>query len=73
MIKWAIFSTRDELDAICLPSSCIIGIPIQSKDGRVAISHSFTDDDLNYLADMGAEVVETLPDDWQYPDQKNDF
>ena len=70
MRKIAVFQSQAELDKVLpLPSKTKIGIPAKSEDGRVAICHRFTEGDLEYLVAGGAEIRDTLPEDWQYPEQ----
>jgi hypothetical protein len=67
--KIAIFQSQSELDKVLpLPSGTQIGEPAQSEDGRVAICHTFTEGDLEYLVTGGAEIKDTMPEDWQYPE-----
>ena len=67
--KIAVFQSQTELDEVLpLPSGTQIGEPAQSEDGRVAICHTFTEEDLEYLVTGGAEIRETMPEDWQYPE-----
>ena len=69
MSKIAIFQSQSELDKVLpLPSGTQIGEPAQSEDGRVAICHTFTEGDLAHLTESGAEIRETMPEDWQYPE-----
>ncbi len=64
----AAFPNQQALDAVLpLPSGVAIGIPLQGTDGRVAICHRFSEEDLTVLREAGAEIRETLPGDWQYP------
>lgn len=65
----AIFASQQALDAVLpLPSGVAIGIPLQSEDGRVAVIHDFSNDDLTVLIEAGAEIREDMPGDWVYPD-----
>jgi hypothetical protein len=67
--KIAVFQSQSELDKVLpLPSGTQIGEPAQSEDGRVAICHTFTEGDLEYLVTGGAEIRETIPEDWQFPE-----
>jgi hypothetical protein len=67
--KIAVFQSQAELDEVLpLPSGTQIGEPAQSEDGRVAICHTFTEGDLAHLTESGAEIRETIPEDWQYPE-----
>lgn len=69
MNKIAVFQSQAELDKVLpLPSGTQIGEPAQSEDGRVAICHTFTEEDLAHLTESGAEIRETMPEDWQYPE-----
>lgn len=64
----AIFVSQTALDKVLpLPSGVEIGTPIQSLDGRVAICHGFPEEDLAVLIQEGAAMVDSLPEDWQYP------
>jgi hypothetical protein len=72
--KIAVFKTKAELDEVLpLPSNTQIGIPAQSTDGRVAICHTFIEEDLQHLVASGAEIVDTLPEDWQYPEPEEPY
>lgn len=65
----AIFANQTELDKVLpLPSGVTIGIPLQNTDGRVAIIHDFSEDDLGVLRDAGAEIKEDMSEDWVYPE-----
>lgn len=65
----ATFVNQQALDAVLsLPSGVIIGIPLQSTDGRVAVIHQFSEEDLTVLREHGAEIAEDMPGDWQYPE-----
>jgi len=67
--KIAVFQSQTELDEVLpLPSGTQIGEPAQSEDGRVAICHTFTEEDLAHLTESGAEIREDMPEDWQYPE-----
>ena len=64
----AVFGTGELLNSVLpLPSGVQIGIPLESLDGRVAICHSFSEEDLTVLTYASATITETLPEDWQYP------
>lgn len=53
-----------------LPSGTAIGDPLQSIDGRAAICHPFTEEDLAvFVAMPGVLVLEELPADWQCPEE----
>lgn len=54
----------DKIRAITLLSSVVIGTPIISTDGRCAICHGFTDEDIAYLTEHGATMYETMPTDF---------
>lgn len=70
MRRIAVFQSQEQLNSVLpLPSNVLIGEPTQSEDGRVAICHRFTEGDLEYLVAGGAEIRDTLPEDWQYPEQ----
>ena len=45
-----------------LPSETILGQPINLADGRCAVCHPFTDDDVAYLLQRDGEVVDKLPE-----------
>jgi hypothetical protein len=63
----AIFQSQAELEVVLpLPSETQIGIPLQSIDGRVAICHNFSEEDLLVLQEGNAQLAEVLPEDWQY-------
>lgn len=50
-----------------LPSGTEMGELIKSADGRVAMSHYFSEEDLTALQSIvGVVVSESLPEDWQY-------
>lgn len=62
--------TQAEYDAIkpiTLPSGVTIGTPITSIDGRCAICHGFTQDDIDYLISKGATMYEVMPSDFEVP------
>jgi len=65
----AIFTNQAALDNIKphLPSGIIIGIPLQSADGRVEICNDFTDADRQEIIANGGQIVDVMPDNWQYP------
>ena len=54
----------DKIKPIALPSLVVIGTPIVSIDGRCAICHGFTDEDIAYLAAHGATMYEVMPTDF---------
>ena len=57
-------SAYNAIKPITLPSSVVIGTPIVSVDGRCAICHGFTDEDIAYLVGKGATMYETMPSDF---------
>ena len=65
----AIFPNQTVLNEIKpkLPSGVIIGTPLQSTDGRVAICHTFAEADQQEIIRTGGQLLETLPNDWRYP------
>lgn len=63
----AVFASRTTLNSVLPLPSVMIGEPALSLDGRVAISHDFTVDDLFILTKSGAVILDKLPADWQYP------
>jgi len=72
--KIAVFQSQSELDKVLpLPSGTQIGEPAQSEDGRVAICHTFTEEDLAHLTESGAEIREDMPEDWQYPEPEESY
>ena len=57
-------SAYNAIKPVTLPSSVVIGTPIVSVDGRCAICHGFTDEDISYLVEHGATMYETMPTDF---------
>ena len=55
----------DKIKPVVLPSGVVIGTAIVSKDGRCAICHGFTDEDIAYLVEHGATMYETMPSDFE--------
>ena len=49
---------------VTLPSLTAIGEPRISTDGRCAMAHGFTDEDIAYLVSKGATMYETMPSDF---------
>ena len=64
-----VFQLQVALDLLqLLPSGVLVGIPLQSVDGRVAICHPFSEDDLAEFRGMaGVQVLDGLSGDWQWP------
>ena len=58
----AIFNSKLELEQIELPSGTIIGTPLEFQDGRIAIVHPFSKDDIDYLQNKSILATE-LQDD----------
>ena len=58
-------SAYNAIKPIVLPSLVVIGTAIVSTDGRCAICHGFTDDDIAYLTEHGATMYETMPSDFE--------
>ena len=54
----------DKIKPVTLPSLVVIGTAIVSTDGRCAICHGFTDEDIAYLVGKGATMYETMPSDF---------
>lgn len=52
---------------INLYSGVQLGEPLVSEDGRTAYNHSFAEQDVAYLQNLGATMAEALPEDWVYP------
>ena len=64
----AIMSAEDFYDAsVYLPSQTALGQPLIATDGRCAVCHSFTEDDVVYLQSFGATICEELPSDFMVP------
>ena len=63
----AIFTQADydKIKPITLPSGVVIGTAIVSTDGRCAICHGFTDEDIAYLTEHGATMYDTMPSDFE--------
>lgn len=55
----------DKIKPITLPSGVAIGEPQHSLDGRCAICHGFTDEDIAYLTEHGATMYEVMPIDFE--------
>ena len=55
----------DKIKPIVLPSGVVIGTPIVSVDGRCAICHGFTDEDIAYLVEHGATMYTVMPTDFE--------
>lgn len=45
-----------------LPSETVLGQPFILSDGRCAVCHPFSDDDVAFLMEFGGEVVDVLPE-----------
>ena len=59
----------DKIKPITLPSGVVIGTAIVSTDNRCAICHGFTDDDKAYLVSKGATMYDTMPSDFEAPNE----
>ena len=57
-------SAYNAIKPVTLPSLVVIGTAIVSTDGRCAICHGFTDEDIAYLVGKGATMYETMPTDF---------
>ena len=57
----------DKIKPITLPSGVAIGEPMKSIDGRCAICHGFTQEDIDYLVSKGATMYEEMPSDFVTP------
>ena len=57
-------ATYNAIKPIVLPSLVVIGTAIVSVDGRCAICHGFTDEDIAYLVGKGATMYEVMPTDF---------
>jgi hypothetical protein len=76
--KILIFDSQDILDRVGASpiieggiGAVLIGAPIVAVDGRVAISHPFSQVDLDWFeAYSGVTIVEELPKDFVLPDVK---
>ena len=55
----------DKIKPITLTSGVTIGEPLKSLDGRCAMCHGFTDDDIRYLVEHGATMYEQMPSDFE--------
>ena len=55
----------DKIKPITLPSLVVIGTAIVSTDGRCAICHGFTDEDIADLVSKGATMYEQMPSDFE--------
>ena len=55
----------DKIKPVVLPSGVAIGEPLKSVDGRCAICHGFTDEDVAFLVSKGATMYETMPSDFE--------
>ena len=55
----------DKIKPVTLPSGVAIGTPIISTDGRCAMCHGFTDEDIAYLVGKGATMYATMPSDFE--------
>ena len=55
---------------IVLLSGVAIGEPLKSIDGRCAICHGFTQDDVDYLVSKGALIVDEMPSDFEVPNDE---
>ena len=64
MISILTQANYDKIKPITLPSGVTIGTPIVSVDGRCAICHGFTDEDIAYLTEHGATMYEVMPTDF---------
>ena len=54
----------DKIKPVVLPSGVAIGDPLKSIDGRCAICHGFTEEDIAYLVSKGATMYEEMPSDF---------
>ena len=54
----------DKIKPVVLPSGVAIGEPLKSIDGRCAMEHGFTVEDIAYLVEHGATMYETMPTDF---------
>lgn len=57
----------DKIKPVVLPSGVAIGAPLHSIDGRCAICHGFTQEDVDYLTSKGATMYEVMPSDFVTP------
>lgn len=61
----AIFNMLNFINALpASKSGIILGKPLVAIDGRVAVSHNFTDEDIVDLVAKGATMYEELPSDF---------
>ena len=60
----------DKIKPVTLPSGVTIGTPIISIDGRCAMCHGFTQDDVDYLVSKGATMYEVMPSDFEVPKEE---
>ena len=72
MIQVAVFNNEQTFLNIqtlgSVPSGWSLGVPLYSVDGRCALNEDFTTEDIEYLEGFeGVIVVDSLPNDWQYP------
>ena len=58
-------SAYNAIKPVVLPSGVAIGEPLHSIDGRCAMAHGFTDEDIAYLTEHGATMYETTPSDFE--------
>ena len=58
-------SNYDKIKPVVLPSGVAIGEPLKSTDGRCAMEHGFTTEDIAYLVEHGATMYETMPSDFE--------
>lgn len=65
MISILTQANYDKIKPVVLPSGVTIGTPIISTDGRCAMCHSFTEEDIAYLEDKGATMYDTMPSDFE--------
>ena len=54
---------------IILPSGVTIGESLHSIDGRCAVCHGFTQDDVDYLVSKGAKMYNVMPSDFEVPNE----
>ena len=65
MISILTQANYDKIKPVVLPSGVAIGEPLHSVDGRCAICHGFTDEDIAYLVEHGATMYEVRPTDFE--------
>ena len=58
-------SAYNAIKPVTLPSSVVIGTAIVSTDGRWAMEHGFTDEDISYQTEHGATMYEVMPTDFE--------